>query len=224
MEQIRVLEKKGRIYDPTTQHHISDEYCPNAQNEWLQRVFQFCRTTWVLWIWLWSKDSTHGPSIEEKIKQLSQAAWVGLQSKQKRQDNKQTRGVERTICHQPQKQICLGRTAGRGRRWRREVSEPGLELPDSSPSPSLATSTPACQSSLLHFSVAPKPSSSPATTQILGLIFFSWYRAAVCLQLVCPTNSPETPGIYNKSIMLLLLLRLLLSLKDSPAKNFTNRL
>ncbi len=107
MVRTRVLEKKGTIYDPITWHQISDECCPNAQN-----------TPESL-----SVLSDNMGALDLVVIQGDQAvvsaALVGLQSKQKRKDNKQTRGVERTICHQPQKQICLGRTAGWGRRWRR---------------------------------------------------------------------------------------------------------
>ncbi len=195
MERTRVLEKKGMIYDPTTQHQISDEYCPNAQMNDSRESFNFVGQHRCLGFGYDPRIQPMGHQLKRRSSScLRQLGWVSNPNRKEKITKKQTRGVERTICHQPQKQICLGRTAGWGRRWRREVSEPGLELPDSSPSPSLATSTPAYQSSLLHFSVAPKPSSSPATTQILGLIYFFLVQSSSMPAARMPCHFSRTPG------------------------------
>ncbi len=88
MERTRMLEKKGMIYDPITWHQISDEYCPNAQNtpESLSVLSDNMGALDLVMIQgfkPWAINRSEDQAVVS-------AAWVGLQSKQRRKDNKQT--------------------------------------------------------------------------------------------------------------------------------------
>jgi hypothetical protein len=83
-----MLEKKGMIYDPIAWHQISDEYCPNAQNtpESLSVLSDNMGALDLVMIQgfkPWAINRSEDQAVVS-------AAWVGLQSKQRRKDNKQT--------------------------------------------------------------------------------------------------------------------------------------